>query len=153
MPSIEEVVRIDSPIENVSAYLSDPENHLHVLPSLTEIRNVSELPNGGHEGEYTFKLLEVDMTGTFRDIEIVPLERRVYEMTGDIEAEVTYEFETVNGKTRFMLILEYEPFHTRLLDKITRRMADKYFQREVRNAMDNVKMILESGDQHTGSHD
>lgn len=146
MPTIEDDIRIAAPVEEVFEYMLVPENHVQILPSLMDIRNVSDLDNGGFEGEYTFKMLGMDLDGRFRDTVVNPPERRVYELTGDIEAEVRYDFEPVDGGTRFTYFQEYEPLHSGLLGKVTQPMADRYLQRETSNTLENAKMIIEESD-------
>lgn len=143
MPTIEDDIRIEAPVEEVYEYLIVPENHVEILPSLMDIRNVDELDSGGFEGEYTFKMLGMELEGSFRDTEVITSERRVYELTGDIEAEVRYEFESVDGETRFTYFQDYEPLHSGLVGKITQPMADRYLKREVSNTLENTKMIIE----------
>lgn len=144
MPVIEDDVLIDAPIEAVYRYLSEPENSLTILPNLTDVRNVRPLESGGYEGEFTFRLLEIELTGRFQDIELEPPERRVYTITGDAEAEVVNELASVDGGTRFRMSIDYEPFHDGLLGRITRPMADRFFRREIPSGMDNIRTILES---------
>lgn len=143
MPTIEDDIRIDAPVEQVYEYLLVPENHVEILPSLVDIRNVSELDDGGQEGEYTFKMLGMELEGRFRDTVLNPPERRAYELTGDIEGEVRYDLETVDGGTQFNYFQEYEPLHSGVVGKITQPMADRYLQREVSSTLENTKMILE----------
>lgn len=146
MPTIEDDTRINAPVEEVYEYTLAPENHPEMMPSLMDIRNVDALDNGGFEGDYTFKMLGMELDGRFRDTEVTPGDRRVYELSGDIEGEVRYDYEAVDGETRFMYYQDYEPLHSGLLGKITQPMANQYLKREIATTLDNTKMILEETD-------
>lgn len=146
MPTIEDDIRIEAPVEEVYEYTLEPENHPEMMPSLMDIRNVDALDNGGFEGEYTFKMLGMELDGSFRDTEVNPADRRVYELTGDIEGEVRYDYEATNGETRFTFFQDYEPLHSGLLGKVTQPMADRYLKREIATTLDNTRMIIEETD-------
>ena len=49
------------PVEEVFAFMDDPENHVTVTPSLAAVRNVERLDNGGKRPEHTFRMAGVSL--------------------------------------------------------------------------------------------
>lgn len=143
MVRIEREVWIDAQPERVFEYMASPENHPAVMPSLQKIENVEAVPNGGHRGEFRFKMVGVPVKGRFEDIEYTPSERRVYEMTGDTEGSMQYSFEPENGGTRFTCVMDAK-FPSRVLDTVLRPVARRYNEREIETMLENVKTLMEA---------
>jgi carbon monoxide dehydrogenase subunit G len=97
MPTITDEIVIGAPIERVFEYLSKPENHPEIIPSLIAIDNVEELPDGGYEVDVTNQLLGKTFEGHLRDVELEPPNRRVYEIEGDVQARISYSLTSENG--------------------------------------------------------
>lgn len=142
MPTIEDDILIDAPIEDVYEYIRIPKNHEEFIPSLIEISDVEPLDDG-HEGQFRYKILGVELTASFHDRKLIPPEQRVFDVTGDIEATITYEFDAVDEGTRLTYINDYEPFQSGIMGTITQPMVDKYLQRETNSQLQNIKTLLE----------
>ncbi|NHN49231.1 SRPBCC family protein [Halostella sp. JP-L12] len=56
-------ILIDAPLETVFKYVGAPENHSTMNPSIIDVTGVEELPNGGHEAEFTFQMLGRNLHG------------------------------------------------------------------------------------------
>lgn len=143
MVTIEREVWINAQPERVFEYMAAPENHPKVMPSLHEVKHVEELPNGGHRGEFRFKMVGVPVKGHFEDVEYVPNERRVYEMSGDTEGSMHYSFEPKNGGTHFTCVMDAK-FPSRVLDTVLRPVAKKYNEREIETMLENLKTLIEA---------
>ncbi|KYH25329.1 polyketide cyclase / dehydrase and lipid transport [Halalkalicoccus paucihalophilus] len=143
MVRIERDVWIDAEHKAVFEYMASPENHLNVMPSLHRIENVEELPSGGHRGEFRFKMVGIPIEGRFEDIEFVPNERRVYEMSGDVEGSMHYTFEPADGGTHFTCVMDVA-FPSRVLDRVLRPVVRKYNEREVETMLANLKTLMET---------
>lgn len=66
MVTVSESIEIEAPIKQVFEYLDDPHNHVEVTPSLSSVRNVDPLENGGKRLEFTY-----GMAGSGIDGELV----------------------------------------------------------------------------------
>lgn len=143
MPRIEKEVSIDAPADEVFDYLAKPANHLEIMPSLVEIDNVEDLPEGGTKGAFTFKMLGANLEGEFADTEFDPPRRRVYELTGDIEGTMTYTIEDENGTTHVTLVNDAEGPGPEFLDTLTDPLVKRYLTREMNSMAENLKMIVE----------
>ncbi|ADJ14881.1 bacterio-opsin linked product [Halalkalicoccus jeotgali B3] len=134
---------MDARPERVFEYMGSPENHLNVMPSLQRIENVEAVPSGGHRGKFRFKMVGIPIDGRFEDVEFVPHERRVYEMSGEIEGSMHYTFEPENGGTRFTCVMDVA-FPSKVLDTVLRPVVRKYNEREVETMLANLKTIMEA---------
>lgn len=143
MVTIERDVWIDAQPEQVFEYLADPENHPNVMPSLQRVENIEALPNGGHKGEFRFKMVGVPVTGRFEDTEYVPNELRAYEMTGDTEGSMRYSVAPKNGGTHVTCVLD-ATFPSRVLDTVLRPVAKRYNEREIETMLGNLKTVMET---------
>lgn len=143
MPRIESEISIDSPIDEVFGYLTVPANHVEIMPSLIEIDNVTDLSEGGTEGTFTFKMLGARLDGKFRDTELDPPRRRVYELTGDIEGTMTYSLVDENGTTHVTLVNDAEAPGPEFLETLTDPLVKRYLTREMNSMAENLKMIIE----------
>lgn len=143
MVTIEKDIWMDARPERVFEYMASPENHLNVMPSLHGIENVETVPSGGYRGEFRFKMVGIPIDGRFEDIEFVPHERRVYEMSGEIEGRMDYTFEPKNGGTHFTCAMDVA-FPSKVLDTVLRPVVRKYNEREIETMLANLKAITEA---------
>lgn len=142
MPTIEREARIDAPPEEVFEYIRQPENQTEFVPSLTAIGSVEET-DVGHAGEFTYDVFGIDLHSRFRDVELDPPNRRVFEVSGNQEGRVTYELEPVDGGTRLRYVNEYEPVASGVLGKLARPVVSRQLERETDTMIRNLRRILE----------
>lgn len=143
MPTIEDGVWIDAPVDEVFDYMVSPENHVDFMPSLIEIEDVADIPSGGTEGEFAFKMLGVRLDGHFRDVEFDPPARREYRLEGDIEGTMTYDLRSEDGGTWLDVRNVSEPPGPDFVGRLTDRLVARYLTREIRSTLQNVKMVVE----------
>lgn len=143
MPTIEDDIWIDAPIDEVFEYMASPENHVDVMPSLVDISGVADRPTGGYEGDFTFEMLGVSLDGRFRDVEFEPPDRRVYRLEGDIEGTTTYDLRREDGGTRVRAKNVSEAPGPEFVGRLTDPLVARYLAREIESTLQNVKMIVE----------
>jgi uncharacterized membrane protein len=76
MASIKSSITINSPLEKVFEY-TKPENLPEIWPSLVEVKNVKELPNGGYSWDWKYKMAGMNFNGSSEHVEFVENERTV----------------------------------------------------------------------------
>lgn len=108
MPTIERDITIKAPVDNVFRFVDDPANLPKIWPSLYEIKNVSELPNGGHTFSWYSNLAGRKVEGRTETFERVIDERIVDKTAGDVESTMTWKFRGENGQTKVAYRAEYE---------------------------------------------
>ena len=144
MPEATATVHIDAPPEDCFAYLRKPENHVGVVPGLSEI-DAEPLPDGeGHEGTFTYTVAGVDLHLQFRDVELDPPYKRVFEVTGPMEGVATYEFEAEDGGTQFILTNSYELPGPDVLGSLAEPLVKRYLQSDVESWAENAKVAIEN---------
>lgn len=142
MPSATAHVHIDAPPEECFAYLREPENHVGVVPGLRRID--AEPIDAGHEGTFTYTVAGVELGLGFRDVELDPPRKRVFEVSGSMEGVATYEFEAENGGTRFTLTNSYELPGPDVLGSIADPLVRRYLQSDVESWTENAKVAIEN---------
>jgi uncharacterized membrane protein len=148
MIHVSENTLIDAPVERVYGYMDDPYNHAEVTPSITDVRNVEQLENGGKRLEHTYKMAGIGVDGELEEVEHVENELIRFEMRGELEGEISLEFEEAeeeDGGTRLTYTAEYD-VPTKVLEKLVEPFVRRYNERELRTTLENVKARLELAD-------
>jgi len=146
MISVSDSVLIDAPVERVYEYMDDPHNHEEVTPSITDVRNVERLKNGGKRLEHTYKMAGIGVDGELEEVEHKENELMRFEMRGELEGEIKLGFEEEDGGTRLTYTAEYN-IPGRVLEKLVEPFVRRYNKRELRTTLENVKTRLELADE------
>ena len=143
MAKIESSVTINAPVEKVFEYASKPENHPEFWPSLIEVSNVKELPNGGYSYDFVYKIFGMRLTGSIKETEVVPNERLVNLSTGGIESKNTWLFQPEDDGTNFTIEAEYT-VPVPLLGKFAEAVIVRQLEKEGEIILDNLKTMMEA---------
>lgn len=146
MAAVSESIYIDRPVEDVYAYLDDPHNHSLITPSITDIRNVQPLDNGGKRLEHTYEMAGIGIDGELVEQVHEENERMVFEMRGRLTGEIEFVFEKHDGGTELTYSAEYD-IPGRVLSKAATPLVERYNERELRTTLENLKTVLESEEQ------
>ena len=142
MISVSEDILIDAPVEGVYEYMDDPHNHAEVTPSITDVRNVERLENGGKRLEHTYAMAGIGVDGELEETEHVENELMRFEMRGELEGEITLTFDEEEDGTRLTYTAEYD-IPGKVLEKLVEPFVRRYNERELRTTLENVKTRLE----------
>ncbi|MEF8888252.1 MAG: SRPBCC family protein [Haloarculaceae archaeon] len=143
MPEATATVHIDAPLEECFEYLRDPDNHVGVVPGLREI-DAEPLDGEGHEGTFTYTVAGVELDLGFRDVELDPPHKRVFEVSGPMEGTATYEFEADGEGTRFTLTNSYDLPGPDVLGSLAEPLVKRYLQSDVESWTENAKVAIEN---------
>jgi uncharacterized membrane protein len=143
MAKLETSVTINAPVEKVFEYVSKPENMPEVWPSLIEVNNVKELPNGGTSYDFVYKMVGVRLTGFSEDTEFVPNERLVSVSTGGIESKFTWLFQSEDEGSNLAVEVEYT-VPVPVLGKFAEAVIVRQIGKEAEVIMDNLKTMMET---------
>ena len=141
MAKIERTITLNVPVEKVFSYISDPNNELDTLPSITDIRDITG-EGVGQKWGWSYKMVGISLKGESEVTEHIPNQRLVHKSKGGIESTWTYIFNPVNGGTRMNLVVEFT-IHIPVLGKVGERMVLNRTEREADLAMTNIKERLE----------
>jgi coenzyme Q-binding protein COQ10 len=142
MAKVERTIVLNVPVEKVFSYISDPNNELDSIPSITDIRDVTGKGVGQKWG-WSYKMVGISLKGESEIIEYVPNQRLVQKSKGGIESTWTYTLNPENGGTRMNLVVEFT-IPIPVLGKVGERMILNRTEREADLAMTNIKERLES---------
>lgn len=137
MEAIRKSIEIRASVNQVFAYLADPENDPQWVPSLMEVRNIS---GSGSElrYEWTYKMVGFKLDGETRTVEHVPNERMVMTTHGGVDSKWIYGLTPTAAGTRLDLSVEYE-IPLPVLGKLAEKLVARANQRELEVAIHNLK--------------
>ena len=133
---------INAPVEKVFEYVA-PENLPEIWPSLVEVKNVKELPNGGYSWDWVYKMAGMRFNGSSVHTEFVVNERTVSESSGGIESTITWTYEPEGGGTKMTTLVEYK-IPVPLLGKIAEAFVVIMNENESDIILANLKARLEA---------
>lgn len=142
MIDLEVTTDIDRDPETVFDYLADPYNHTDILPSLTEIGDVSD-GDVGKQGRYVYSMLGTTLDGRFEDVTFDRPNARCYELTGGLEGTVEWRLEERDGGTHVVYAARLDLPGPDLLETITDPVARRFLKREADATVENLEMVLE----------
>jgi uncharacterized membrane protein len=142
MQRLEKSDFINVPIDEVFDYWKDPENRPEVWPSLVEVKDVQQLPGGGHTWNWVYKLAGVRFEGHSEVVEFVPNQKIVDKTTGGIESTFTWDFKAENEGTRLKMSVAYN-IPTPILGKLAESFVIKQSDNEGDVVFANLKARLE----------
>ena len=135
-------VHVDAPVSDVFAYMDRPENQPEITPSLTRSEILEERADGSKRVAYGYGLGGITMDGELDAVEYEPEERVVWEMTGDLSGEITWEFEPEDDGTRVTYAASYD-VPGGVLEKLAAPFVKRYNGREVETTLENLKTRVE----------
>ena len=141
MATIESTITINAPVEEVFEY-PKPENLPEIWPSLVEVKNIKELPNGGYSWDWMYKMAGMNFNGSSEHVEFVENEYTVAKSTG-IESTITWKYESVSGGTKMTALTEYK-IPVPLLGKVAEAFIVKMNENESETILANLKARLEA---------
>ena len=142
MATIKKSIKINAPVEKVFEYCI-PENLPEIWPSLVEVKNIKELPNGGHSFDWVYKMAGMRLNGSSENIEYVPNERTAARTSGGIESTVTWEYQPVDDGTKFTATTEYK-IPIPVLGKLAESIVIKMEENGQEVLLANLKAMMET---------
>lgn len=143
MAKYESSVGIKAPVEKVFEYVKKPESLPEFWPSLIEVNNVKELPDGGYSYDFVYKLAGMRLTGSSEDTEFVPNERLVSVSAGGIESKISWFFRPEDGGTNLSVEAEYT-VPVPVLGKFAESIIIRQIEKEAEVILDNLVSLMEA---------
>ncbi len=145
MVTVSDSIEIDADVERVYDYLDDPHNHAEVTPSLSDVRDVEPLENGGKRLAFTYEMAGVGLDGELVQTVAEPNERLAFDMHGRLEGEIDLELEPTDEGARLTYTAHYE-LPGAVLSRVAEPFVKRYNEREQRTMLENTKSRLELED-------
>jgi len=143
MVTIEKSIVVEAPREKVFDYMRDPRHLPEIWPSMVEVKDVADLPNGGHRYHWTYKMAGVRLEGDSETVEFEEGKHIVEKGTGQIPSTFDWTFSVEDGATRLKTKVEYEIPET-LLGKLAKPFIVKLNEREAESFLGNLKDRVEA---------
>ena len=141
MATIKSSIFINAPVEKVFEF-AKPEYLPEIWPSLVEVKNIQELPNGGFSWDWVYKMAGMRFNGSSVHTEYVVNERTVAQSTG-IDSTITWTYEPEDGGTKMTALTEYK-IPVPLLGKMAEAFIVKMNENESDTILANLKARLET---------
>ena len=141
MATIKSSIFINAPVEKVFE-MAKPEFLPEIWPSLVEVKNIKELPNGGFSWDWVYKMAGMRFNGSSVHTEYVVNERTVAQSTG-IDSTITWTYEPEDGGTKMTALTEYK-IPVPLLGKMAEAFIVKMNENESATILANLKARMEA---------
>ena len=143
MAKLEKSITINAPVEKVFEFIGAATNLPEIWPSLVELTDITQLPNGGHSDRFVYKMAGIRLEGTGEDIEYVPNERIVTKTTGGAESIQTWLFQPEAKGTKVTFKVEYT-IPVPVLGKLAEAIIVKMNDHEGELILANLKARMEA---------
>lgn len=141
MFKIEKSIVIDAQVDEVFAYVADPQHNPEYYTDVNEVKNLRQLPNGG----YACTFMPLDLT--VETIELVPNERIVLRGTacGPMdEVTLTTTFDRLDGNKTRVTCHEEHAFHGGFFGRLGEKASSRYFDRAGEMTLAALKARMEA---------
>lgn len=135
-------VSIDASVEKVFNYLARPENFPEIWPNMVEISNVVDLPNGGTQFDYVYRMVGFNIKGTSEDTDFIKNEKIASISKVGIESTIIWTFESKENETIFTYEMEYK-VPVPVLGKFAEKFIVKQSENELNTFLQNLKARME----------
>ena len=143
MVELKKHIEINAPVEKVFGFLEEPNNFVEIWPSMQEVRNVEEQPEGGQTFDWTYKMAGIKFQGSSKTLEYVENEHSVVVNEEGIPSKLTWDYQPSGEGTALDLRIEYEipvPVLGKLAEKVVVKMNDN----EADTLLSNLKAVMEA---------
>ena len=141
MPTISTSIKIQVPVEEVFAYVTDPMNIPEWMVGMIEVTDVTG-SGVGQRHHWKYNMIGIPLRGETTISEHVPNERRVAESKGGITSTFTFTFAAHEGGTKLDMDVDYT-IPVPVLGKLAEKLVLKRHQRDADTSMENLKERLE----------
>lgn len=139
-------IDIARPRTAVFEFMDVPENQARISPRLSEVATVGTRDNGAKRATYRYRLFGLPFDGEVRGIEHDPPELVTFELLGDIEGHIRWEFEPLDGGTRVTYTAAYDLGLPAVLARLLRPLVDRFNQAEIERTLTTLRETMEAMD-------
>ena len=135
---VKKSIYVDAAPQKIFDFLIDPTNLPSIWPSLIEVKDIVDLPNGGHRYAWLYKMGGIQFKGISEDIIMQPGRMIRAQVEGEITASIEWLIEADGNRSQVTLTSEYSvPLRVvgRMAEAIIKRMNDHEAELIVYNLM------------------
>jgi uncharacterized protein YndB with AHSA1/START domain len=133
---------INAPPAKIFGFIGQPTNLPEFWPSLLEVRDVEQLPDGRYRYNWTYKMAGMRFEGDTEFAETVPNQRIVSENGGGIKSTIAWIVQPEGAGTRVTFDAEYTvpiPLLGKLAEAIIVRQNDREAEVLLKNLKDRME--------------
>ncbi|HZM24481.1 MAG TPA: SRPBCC family protein [Anaerolineales bacterium] len=143
MKTILQDIRVDTSVDRVFDFLTDPHHLPEIWPNIIEVKNVKRSKNNeSFNFGWTYKMSGAQFESKCETIEYVPYERLVFKSSKDLDSTITWRFQPTGQQTQVTLRFEYQ-IPSSLLKRIKEEIVIQENEHEVEAMLQNLKSRLE----------
>jgi carbon monoxide dehydrogenase subunit G len=143
MAEIRRHIEIRAPVEKVFEFMEEPKNLVEIWPSMQEVRNVKEQPEGGQTYDWTYKMAGIKFKGSSKTLEFVENERSVVVNEEGIPSKLTWEYSPSGEGSSLDVHIEYQ-IPVPVLGKLAEKVVVKMNENEADTLLSNLKTVMEA---------
>lgn len=143
MEKLNKHIEIEAPVEKVYEFMGDPKNLLEIWPSMVDVANVQELPDGHMTYDWTYKMAGIRFKGTSKTTETIENKRSVVVNEGGIPSKFIWEYRPSDEGMTLDVGIEYE-VPTPVLGKLAEKVVVKMNENEADILLENLKAVMEA---------
>jgi uncharacterized membrane protein len=146
MIKLSKSIIIEAPPEDVFDVIDDTANLPEIWKNLSNIRNLKNLPTGGHSFKFDYTMAGIKIEGTSVDLQYIRPNLVVTRTTGGIISILTWLFKPIqNGKaTDLQVDIEYE-VPIPLIGKLAEILIIKINENDINYVLNYLKIKLTGG--------
>jgi len=142
MTRIDKEILINAPVWKIYNFVIKPSNLLPIWPSLMDIKNEQQLPNGGYRANWVYKMDGLYFRGKGEVTNIVSGVWFTFQTKGSIKSKITWTFRSSDGQTKVTFTIEYGiPFT--ILNWLTEVVVGKMNDQEATLLLTNLQVRME----------
>jgi uncharacterized protein YndB with AHSA1/START domain len=143
MEKLRRSTTIHAPVGEVFNFLEDKTHVPEFWPSMIEVSDIHDLPNGGKAYHWAYKMAGIRFEGDSEEIEVIPNEKIVSKNEKGIESTVTWLMEGHGQDTDLSFEIEYN-VPVPVLGKLAEKVVLSLNEHEADAMIANLKSQIEA---------
>lgn len=144
MKLITKTVSINASASQVYEFASNPKNLPEIWPSLIEVSNIKNGPEGADSFDWVYKMAGVHLKGHSDALKRVPDKYSELESKAGVKNHMIWTYDEKGGRTDVTLKVEYD-IPIPLIGKLAESVLVKLNEREIGVMLENLKERCEAG--------
>ncbi|MEJ2580309.1 MAG: SRPBCC domain-containing protein [Acidobacteriota bacterium] len=99
MAKLSRTTTVHARVEDVFDFLDDKTHYPEFWPSMMDVSDIHDLPNGGKKFHWTYKMAGLRFEGDSEDVEVIPNKKLVGKNEKGIESTVTWSMDGHGDET------------------------------------------------------